>query len=182
MSRGRAAHARSDTHRPASRAGGSRLRRARPDVTANAARARPAQSQRRREPLSNARRAASRREHGRFHARCKVDSCSVTDASAPNRRLASVPIALLAVVLLHLALSAHFAPPRVVFSKEPVVMVDYALHAYQVDRALSAFRGWGKLWGYDPLVLAGQPAGVAEDLTSKGTELFVIGLRALGVH
>lgn len=85
-------------------------------------------------------------------------------------------------VFLHLVLCAYFAPPRVLFGKAPVVLSDYALHYYQVDRALASFRGWGKLWAWDPLVLAGQPAGVAEDLTSKGTELFVIALRALGVH
>ena len=90
-------------------------------------------------------------------------------------------LALTFTIALHLALSAYFAPPRVLFGKRPVMLSDYALHYYQVDRALTAFRGWGKLWAWDPLVLAGQPAGVAEDLTSKGTELFVIGLRALGV-
>lgn len=58
---------------------------------------------------------------------------------------------------------------------------DYSLHVYQVERAREAFAGWGALWGYDPQQLAGQPAGVVEDLTSKGTELFVIGAGALGV-
>jgi hypothetical protein len=89
---------------------------------------------------------------------------------------------LAAVVALHLALLAYFAPPKLLFSKQPVQTVDYALHLYQVDRAREAFRGWHKLWSWDPQVLAGQPAGVVEDLTSKGTELFVIGLSALGVH
>lgn len=89
---------------------------------------------------------------------------------------------LAAIFALHFALLTWFAPPRVLFSKEPVAVVDYALHAYQLDRALTAFRESGRLWGWDPLVLAGQPAGVAEDLTSKGTELFVIALRSLGVH
>jgi hypothetical protein len=91
-------------------------------------------------------------------------------------------VLLALTIALHLALSAYFAPPSVLFGKDPVVLSDYALHFYQVDRALWSFRGWGKLWAWDPLVLAGQPAGVAEDLTSKGTELFVIGLRAFGVH
>lgn len=106
----------------------------------------------------------------------------MNEATVPEPRSKRALVALLLVFGLHFALLFHFAPPRVLFSKEPVVMIDYALHAYQVDRALLAYRGWGKLWGWDPLVLAGQPAGVAEDLTSKGTELFVIALRALGVH
>ncbi|MBK7579917.1 MAG: hypothetical protein IPI67_06885 [Myxococcales bacterium] len=106
----------------------------------------------------------------------------MSEPSTSKGRPWTLPAALVAVFGFHFALLAWFAPPRVLFSKEPVVVVDYALHAYQVDRALTAFRGSGALWGWDPLVLAGQPAGVAEDLTSKGTELFVIGLRALGIH
>lgn len=109
-----------------------------------------------------------------------LDSPAVGQASTSSGRRWGA--ALAAVFAVHFALLTWFAPPRVLFSKEPVVVVDYALHAYQVDRALSAFRASGQLWGWDPLVLAGQPAGVAEDLTSKGTELFVIALRALGVH
>ena len=92
------------------------------------------------------------------------------------------PAALGAVLALFLGLLAWFAPPSLLFSKQPVVSYDYALHAYQVERALNAFRSSGALWAYDPLVLAGQPAGVVEDLTNKGTELFVIGLAALGLH
>jgi hypothetical protein len=99
----------------------------------------------------------------------------------PRRRWA-LPVAVAATVALHVGLVAYFAPPRLLFSKEPVLTTDFALHVYQVDRALGAFRGWGKLWAYDPRVLAGQPAGVVEDLTSKGTELFVIFLAKLGVH
>jgi hypothetical protein len=90
-------------------------------------------------------------------------------------------VAFAGVVALHLALLAYFAPPRVMFSKKPILAADYSLHVYQVDRARKAFLGWHKLWAYDPGQLAGQPAGVEEDLTSKGTELFVIGLAALGV-
>ena len=90
-------------------------------------------------------------------------------------------IAILAVVALHLALLAYFAPPRVMFSNEPITTVDYSLHVVQVDRAVRAFHESGKLWGWDPLELAGQPAGMVEDLTSKGTELFVIALGGLGV-
>ncbi len=85
------------------------------------------------------------------------------------------------MVALHLVLLLYFAPPQVMLSKQPVLMADYALHTYQIERAREAFKGWGALWGYDPQQLAGQPAGVVEDLTSKGTELFVIGAGRLGI-
>jgi len=84
-------------------------------------------------------------------------------------------------VALHAVLLAYFFPPRLLSAKRPILEYDYALHAYQVDRALSAFLAHGKLWSYDPFVLAGQPAGAVEDLTSKSLEAFVIGAHALGV-
>lgn len=102
----------------------------------------------------------------------------MNDRSTGRRGVAG----LLAVFALYFGLFAWFAPPRVLFSKDPVIVIDYALHVYQVDRALAAFRASRQLWGWDPLMLAGHPAGALEDLTSKGTELFVIGLRSLGVH
>jgi hypothetical protein len=91
-------------------------------------------------------------------------------------------IGLLAVVLLHGALVAAFVRPSVVLDQAPISDIDYPLHYHQVDRAVQAFKGWGKLWGYDPLVLAGHPAGAMEDISSKSLELFVIALEALGVH
>ncbi|HMR05334.1 MAG TPA: hypothetical protein PKA88_06140 [Polyangiaceae bacterium] len=103
---------------------------------------------------------------------------SSRDDSTPGRAFF---LSLAALVCAHLALLLHFAPLRVLLGREPVSTVDYALHVYQVDRARIAFAEHGALWSYDPFVLAGQPAGVVEDLTSKGTELFVIGLSALGV-
>ncbi|MGE0321330.1 MAG: hypothetical protein AB7K71_08110 [Polyangiaceae bacterium] len=90
--------------------------------------------------------------------------------------------ALAGLVLFHLAGVMYFAPPQVILAKQPVMTMDYALHVYQVVRARDAFKEASQLWGYDPLQLAGQPAGVVEDLTSKGTELWVIALNKLGVH
>lgn len=104
---------------------------------------------------------------------------SEIQATPPSR---AALIAFAAVVLLHLTLVYRFAPPRVIFSNEPVFTIDYPLHYYQVDRANKAHSSAGKLWGYDPLVLAGQPAGALEDISSKSLELFVIGLSSLGVH
>ncbi len=88
---------------------------------------------------------------------------------------------LLTALVLHVLLLLYFARPSVMFGDEPVAAIDYTLHVYQVDRARQAFEGWGRLWGYDPQMLAGHPAGALEDLTSKGMELFVIGLGKLGL-
>ena len=88
---------------------------------------------------------------------------------------------LLTALVLHALGVLYFARPSVIFGPEPVGAIDYTLHYYQVDRARQAFEGWGRLWAYDPQVLAGHPAGALEDLTSKGLELFVIGLGQLGV-
>lgn len=98
-----------------------------------------------------------------------------------RRRRLVVALCFLGVLVLHLALLLYFAPPKVVFSREPVMSIDYALHYYQVDRAQRALTGWGRLWSYDPLLLAGQPAGAIEDLSSRTLELFVVGLHKLGV-
>ncbi|MCA9626259.1 MAG: hypothetical protein KC766_01275, partial [Myxococcales bacterium] len=103
-------------------------------------------------------------------------------AAAPRRPGRGFWSALVGLVVFHLAGVMYFAPPQVILAKQPVMTMDYALHVYQVVRAREAFKEGSQLWGYDPLLLAGQPAGVVEDLTSKGTELWVIGLNALGVH
>ena len=93
------------------------------------------------------------------------------------------PRALLAAtLLLHLVLVLHFAPLSTMLEPEPIWAIDYSLHYYQVDRFRRAFDESGRFWSYDPQVLAGQPAGAMEDLTSKGMELFVVALSSgLGV-
>ncbi len=90
--------------------------------------------------------------------------------------------ALAAVHGLHFGLLSYFAPASTMFVTRPVANFDYSLHAYQTTRAVETWNGWGELWGYDPLSLAGQPTGAIEDLTSKSLELFVIAAGGLGVH
>jgi hypothetical protein len=90
-------------------------------------------------------------------------------------------VVVLAAVALHLALLGYFLPPRLLAAKSPIFEYDYALHAYQVDRAVHASESAGRLHSYDPLVLAGQPAGAVEDLTSKSLEYFVIAAHRAGV-
>ncbi|MFH1131929.1 MAG: hypothetical protein V1754_11380, partial [Pseudomonadota bacterium] len=99
-----------------------------------------------------------------------------------NLHLKKHYLGFVVVVLVHFALVAYFVPPRVVFSNDPIYDIDYSLHYYQTDRAQKAFQGWGKLWGYDPQVLAGYPSGAIEDVSSKTIGLFTIGLSSLGVH
>jgi hypothetical protein len=91
-------------------------------------------------------------------------------------------LGLAVVVVVHLALLAYFAPLEVMLSDRPLADIDYPLHYYQVDRARQAWQGWGALWGYDPLQLAGHPIGALEDLSSKSLELFVVGMIKLGLH
>lgn len=109
------------------------------------------------------------------------DDSKASPAAAQKKGRGRLLLALTGVLLLHLGLLAIFAPPQVIFSAEPTYTIDYALHYYQVDRAVQAYRGWGKLWGYDPLMLAGHPIGALEDLSSKTLELFVIAATRLGM-
>ncbi|HVW29329.1 MAG TPA: hypothetical protein VHC69_28375 [Polyangiaceae bacterium] len=103
----------------------------------------------------------------------------MTTAGDEEPRPARYIVALAAA--LHLGFLAYFLPFRIWKSRLPVLEYDYALHAYQVDRALRAFEAHRHLWSYDPFVLAGQPAGAVEDLTSKSLEAFVIGAHAVGI-
>lgn len=102
------------------------------------------------------------------------DSAAESDARAP---------ALFGVAAaLHIGLLAYFTPRGLLFSGKPVYEYDYALHAYQVDRAAAAWKTTGHFWSYDPFVLAGQPANVFEDVTNKALELFVIFATRLGAN
>lgn len=89
---------------------------------------------------------------------------------------------LVTAVALNIGLLAYYLPKRLFASGKPIGEIDYSLHAYQVSRALDAFRETGKLWAYDPFCLAGQPANVIEDLTSKSLELFVLGATRVGIR
>jgi hypothetical protein len=99
----------------------------------------------------------------------------------PNLRRLAPWGALLLLFGLHLALTLHFAPPSVMFSDQPTYTIDFALHYYQVDSAKQNFAQSGRLWGYDPTMLAGHPIGAIEDLSSKSIELWVIALTSMGL-
>ena len=61
-----------------------------------------------------------------------------------------------AAVALHLGLLSYFTPNGLLFSGMPIHTFDYALHVYQVKRALAAFESTGHLWSYDPVRARGQ--------------------------
>lgn len=88
---------------------------------------------------------------------------------------------LVSALALHAALLFYYLPRRLFAGGQPIGEIDYSLHAYQVDRALSSFAEARRLWSYDPFCLAGQPANAVEDLTSKSLELFVLAATRLGV-
>lgn len=87
----------------------------------------------------------------------------------------------LALIGYHLYLISVFMPFSKVASNQPLFNVDYALHYYQVERAVDAFEKSGRLWSYDPSQLAGYPTGVIEDMSVRSLQLFVIALHKLGV-
>jgi hypothetical protein len=85
-------------------------------------------------------------------------------------------VALALIFVAHLALSLHFAPPKVLFGDAPVLQGSYSVEVYRAARARLAWASDRRLWAYDPQVLAGQPAGLTERF---GTRAFVYGMTAL---
>lgn len=105
----------------------------------------------------------------------------MTDGSARKDGIVTLGL-LVAAAALHLGLLAYYLPRGLFASGQPILEFDYSLHAYQVTRALAAFQQTGRLWGYDPSSLAGQPVNAVEDLTSKSLELFVLAATRLGAR
>lgn len=90
-------------------------------------------------------------------------------------------------LLLTLALAAHVAlvlyayPLRVVFGELPLGTPDYQTHYHQISTLLAAPPGLGRLWVYDPGLLAGFPTGLVFDVDNKAYFLFVRALTGLGL-
>jgi hypothetical protein len=88
----------------------------------------------------------------------------------------------LAVVLaLHVTLALRFEPLSVVLGKDPIATIDYDTHYEQTIRALEAYRDAGRLWGWDPHLLAGSLSGAIFDADTRLHELFTIALAQRGV-
>lgn len=85
------------------------------------------------------------------------------------------------VVAFHVALTLRFEPLEVVFGPDPITIVDYGTHYQQTFRAAQAFEQSGRLWSYNPHLLAGQLSGVIFDADNKLYEVFTIALGIVGV-
>jgi len=90
-------------------------------------------------------------------------------------------IALGVVAALHVALILRFEPLAVIFGPEPITTLDYEMHYQQTFRAAQAFEESGRLWSYDPHLLAGQLSGAIFDANNKLYEVFTIALGVFGV-
>ncbi len=93
----------------------------------------------------------------------------------------ALPFAMIAVLAVHLALMLYFEPPSLILSDEPVPGLDYESHMEQTVRAVEAHRRSGRIWCYDPHLLAGQPSGAIFDADNKLIEVFAIVLDRFGV-
>jgi hypothetical protein len=88
--------------------------------------------------------------------------------------------ALGAVLLLHVALTEHAVPAKLVFGPTPVLGIDYDLHYQQTVRAVDFWRASGRTWGYDPFLQAGMPSGTING-HNKLIELAAIAGDEIGV-
>jgi hypothetical protein len=90
-------------------------------------------------------------------------------------------IALGMVAALHVALTLRFEPLAVIFGPEPITTLDYETHYQQNLRAAQAFDESGRLWSYNPHLLAGQLSGTIFDADNKLYEVFTIALGIVGI-
>lgn len=107
-----------------------------------------------------------------------ADALSDTPAQPSKRRYLGV---VAAIYLVHLLLSLHAVPPSAVFGDRPFGNPDYQTHFGQTQTLTKALDRFGKLWVYDPNVLAGAPVGLIFDVDNKSHFLFTYALHRLGV-
>jgi hypothetical protein len=99
---------------------------------------------------------------------------AATDPPGTGRRL------FVGAGLLHVALVIYGMPPTVIFGGEPFGSPDYQTH-FQHTHTLTRALADGRLWVYDPMLLAGYPAGLFFDVDNKAHFLFCQLLRQVGV-
>jgi len=90
-------------------------------------------------------------------------------------------IAAGSIALFHIALVAYAFPSSVVFGDAGFNMPDYHTHFHQTQVLLEVYRETGRLWAYDPGLLAGHPVGLIFDVDNKAHFLWVLVLTRLGL-
>ena len=83
-------------------------------------------------------------------------------------------------VTLHLALIAYSYPLAVVLGDLPYGTPDYQTHFHQISSLVAAYGERGRLWVYDPELLAGFPTGLVFDVDNKAYFWFVYLLSRVG--
>ncbi|MBZ5710042.1 hypothetical protein [Nannocystis pusilla] len=81
---------------------------------------------------------------------------------------------------IHAGLVLNAIPLRVVFGAQPFSGPDYQTH-FQHTHTLTRALAEGRLWVYDPMMLAGYPAGLFFDVDNKAHFLFCTVLHRLGL-
>ena len=84
--------------------------------------------------------------------------------------------------LLHISgLALLFDPVSGLLSRQPVIEQDWGLHFHHLKSMEGFWRGGQRLWGYNPLFMAGYPSNTIQDLSVKLFELLALWLSALGL-
>lgn len=105
---------------------------------------------------------------------------SSAKAAAPrSRRRYGVVFAV--IYAIHLVLVAYAFPPGDLFGDRPYAAPDYQTHFRQTTVLTRTVERFGKLWAYDPGMLAGHPVGLIFDVDNKLHFLFAYGLHKAGV-
>jgi hypothetical protein len=102
-----------------------------------------------------------------------------TPEDGPTRR--RYAIWFLAIYALHTALTIYALPPDALLGDRPFASPDYQTHFGQTTTLTRTLDRFGKLWAYDPSMLAGSPVGLIFDVDNKLHFLFTYVLHSMGV-
>ena len=84
------------------------------------------------------------------------------------------------IFLLHtLGLALLFVPMTGLFNSQPVIEQDWGLHFHHLKSMEAFWSQDGRLWGYNPLFMAGYPSNTIQDLSIKLFEVLALLLSVL---
>ena len=87
-----------------------------------------------------------------------------------------------AIFLLHgMALTMLFQPLQGIFNSAPLIDQDWGLHFHHLKSLEAFWREDRRLWGYNPLFMAGYPSNTIQDLSIKIFELSALLLSSLAL-